>query len=226
LQHLRLNRVRSFLLSEGLLLLDHSLDTVVHILNEVLLRAAETSLVGDVVGGIGGLGVLTVNTSDLYVELVGDGLELIPLLGELGESDVDGGAEGGSEVGGAGGDVAEVVVVGELGVLLDVSSSAGKSVEDGVDVSTWLHGDDTKLILLINPDKESLVVVVEDTSAFGPFAVETERLQESVSLSILNIIYIFEQLSKVARNEYERWPQGGTSPSAHQKAQLRSNQNV
>ena len=75
--------------SEGLLLLNHSLDTVVHVLDELSLGAAESALVGDVVGGIGGLGVLSVDTSDLDVVLVGDLLELVPLLGELGESDVD-----------------------------------------------------------------------------------------------------------------------------------------
>jgi hypothetical protein len=42
---------------------------------------------------------------------------------------------------------------------------------------------------------------VEDTSAFGPFTVKTASLQESVSLPILNIIYIFEQRKK-AENEY------------------------
>jgi hypothetical protein len=57
------------------------------------------------------------------------------------------------------------------------------------------------LIFLVDPDKEGLVVVVEDTSAFGPFAVKTASLQESVSLPILNIIYIFEQRKK-AENEY------------------------
>jgi hypothetical protein len=62
-----------------------------------------------------------------------------------------------------------------------------------VDVSAWLHGDDSELILLINPHKEGLGIIVEDTSAFGPFTVKTASLQESVSLPILNIIYIFEQ---------------------------------
>ncbi len=135
--------------------------------------------------------MLTVDTSDLDVVLVGDGLELVPLLGELGESDVDGGSQGSAEVGGAGSDVAEVAVVGELGNLLDVSAGAGKSVEDGVEVSTGLHGDDTELIFLINPDEEGLGIVVEDTSALGPFTVETASLQESVSLPIFNINILY-----------------------------------
>lgn len=91
--------------------------------------------------------------------------------------------------------------MGELSVLLDVSAGAGESVEDGVDVSTGLHGDDSELILFVNPHEEGLGIVVEDTSAFGPFAVKTASLQESVSLPILNIIYIFEQRKK-AKNEY------------------------
>jgi hypothetical protein len=73
-----------------------------------------------------------------------------------------------------------------------------------VDVSTWLHRDDTELIFLINPHKESLVVVVEDTSALGPLAVEIAGLQESVSLPILNIIYIFEQRKRAKNKKFER----------------------
>ena len=42
--------------------------------------------------------MLTVDASDLDVVLVGDLLELVPFLGELGESDVNGGSEGSAEV--------------------------------------------------------------------------------------------------------------------------------
>lgn len=177
--------------SEGLLLLNHSLDTIVHVLDELSLGAAKSALVRDVIGGIGGLGVLTVDTSDLNVVLVGDGLEVVPLLGELGESDVHGGSQGSAKIGGAGGDVTEVTVVSELGDLLNMSAGAGKSVEDGVEVSTGLHGDNTELIFFINPDEEGLGIVVEDTSAFGPFTVETASLQESVSLPIFNINILY-----------------------------------
>jgi hypothetical protein len=169
--------------SEGLLGVNHGLNTVVHVLDEVLLGSAESSLVGDVVGGIGGFRVLTVDTADLDVVLVSDSLEGGPVLGELGELDVDGGTHGGSEVGGAGGDVTEVLVVGELDNLLDLSGTAGKAVEDGVDVGTGLHGDDTELILFVNPDKEGLVVVVEDTTTVGPVTVKTASLEETISLS-------------------------------------------
>jgi hypothetical protein len=168
--------------SEGLLGVDHGLDTVVHVLDEVLFGAAESSLVGDVVNSVGGLGVLSVDTTDLDVVLVGDSLESGPVLGELSKLDVDGGSHGGTEVGGAGGDVTEVLVVGESDDLLDLGSTAGKAVEDGTDVGAGLHGDNAKLILFVNPDEESLLLVVEDTTTVGPVTVETASLEETITL--------------------------------------------
>jgi hypothetical protein len=168
--------------SQSFLGCDHGLDTVVHVLNEFLLGAAEAALVRDVVGAVVGFSVLTMDTADLYVVLISDGLESRHVLGELGKLDVDGGAEGSAEVGGAGGDVAEVLVVGELADSLNVSGGTGEAVEHSVDVSTTLHGDNAELILLIDPDEESLGVVVEDTTARGPVAVEATGLEETVTL--------------------------------------------
>ena len=121
------------------------------------------------------------DTSDLDVVFSSDGFESCLVLGELGKSDVDGGAEGGTEVGGAGGDVTKVLVVGELGDLLDAGGGAAESVEDGVDVRAVLHGDNSELVLLVDPDKESLGIVVEDTSARGPVSVGVASFEESVS---------------------------------------------
>ena len=97
-------RRRLFSLSGGSELelgLNHGLDTVVHVLDEVLLGATETAAVRDIEDAVAGVGVLTVATADLYVVLVGDALEARPVLHEVGEMDVDGGAHGGTEVGGA-----------------------------------------------------------------------------------------------------------------------------
>ena len=130
--------------------------------------------------------MLTVGTSDLHVVLVSDLVELGLVGGgaKLGQVDVDGGAHGGTEVSGAGGDVAEVGVVSELADGLDVLGSAAESVEDFLDAGTGLHGDDTELVLLVDPDEEGLFLVVEDTSALGPVAVEVASLEESVTFPI------------------------------------------
>jgi len=128
--------------------------------------------------------VLASGSTDLDVPLVSDSLECGPVVHEVGEVDMNGSAESGTEVGGAGGDVTQVVVVGETGLLLDEGGSSGESVEDGTDVSTLLHGDNTELILLIDPDEEGLLSVMEDTSALGPVAVETASIKETISFPI------------------------------------------
>ena len=120
--------------------------------------------------------------TDLHVVLVSDALEARPVLHEVREVDVDGGAHGGTEVGRARGDVAEVLVVRELGDSLDVLGSTAEALEDGTDVGTLLHGDDTELIFFVDPDEESLLSVVEDTSALGPVAVQATGLKETVTL--------------------------------------------
>jgi hypothetical protein len=75
-------------------------------------------------------------------------------------------------------------------MLLDVLAGARESVEDSMEISTLLHGNDTELVLLIDPDEEGFGIVVEDTSALGPLTVETAGFQEPVSLPIFNIVFI------------------------------------
>ena len=78
-----------------------------------------------------------------------------------------------------------MAVVSELGSGLDSGGGAAETLKDSADVGTLLHGDDTELILLIDPDEESLGVVVEDTSALGPVAVETAGIEETIALSVI-----------------------------------------
>jgi hypothetical protein len=168
--------------SELLLSGNHSLNTVVHVLHESFLTLAETVSVGDIVGAVSGLGVLSVDTTDLNVVLVGDLVESLHVLAQEWELDVDRASHGGSEVGWARGDVTEMFVVGERADLLDSGGSTAESVEDGVDVSTWLHGDDSELVLLVDPHEESLVVVVEDSTTVWPVTVQVAGVEETISL--------------------------------------------
>ena len=64
---------------------------------------------------------------------------------------------------------------------LNVGRSLRQSSKNSSDVSTLLHGDDSQLILLIDPDEEGLLVVVEDASSFGPVSVEATSIQEAVT---------------------------------------------
>merc|ERR1719272_573499 len=96
-------------------------------------------------------------------------------LPEVGELNHGTGSETCSEVGGAGEDETEMVVVHEvvsvvLEDLLDFGGGVGESNKDGLDVVTLLHGDNSHVILLVDPDKEVHGFVVEDTSGVGPVA--------------------------------------------------------
>ena len=169
---------------EGFFSSDEGFDSIDHVLDEFFLGSSESSSVGDIEDSIVSLGVLSVNSSDLDEVLVGDFLELPFLLHQEGELDVDRCSEGSSEVGGAGGDVSEVVIVSEHADFLDLLGGSAESVEDGDNSGSLLHGDDSELILLVDPDEESLGGVVEDTSAGRPVSVEVAGLEESVTLSI------------------------------------------
>ena len=72
--------------------------------------------------------------------------------------------------------------MGEFAHSFDVFCSSAESLEDGLDVSSWLHRDDSQLILLVDPDEEGLLVVVEDASAFWPVSVEVAGIEEAVTL--------------------------------------------
>ena len=100
---------------------------------------------------------------------------------------MDRGAHAGAQVGGArvdvsklGGDL-EVLARFSLDGISDSLDTPGETLENTLDITTLLHGDDTELILLIDPDQESLGGIVEDTTALGPVTLHTGNLQVGVT---------------------------------------------
>jgi len=65
--------------------------------------------------------------------------------------------------------------------VTDSLDTASKTLEDTLDITTLLHGDDSGLILLIDPQEEGLGIIVEDTSALGPVTLHTSYLQVAVT---------------------------------------------
>lgn len=156
-------------------------DSVVHLLDGLELGESKTSLVGDVVDSSLRLGVLSVDSTNLELESIADRLE-VWLGRDLWKTDVDGGTDGGSQVGWAEGEPSETVVAGEWSLLLDGLDSLDETLQDLSDVSSLLHGDDTEMVLFVAPDEESLLVVVEDSTSLWPVAASVGGLEESVSL--------------------------------------------
>jgi hypothetical protein len=84
--------------------------------------------------------------------------------------------------------------------LLNEASSGGESLEDGTDIGSLLHGDDSKLIFFVNPDEESLVVVMEDTSSLWPISLETAGFE--IFISTLEEEVISDELSLIFSSHF------------------------
>ena len=56
-----------------------------------------------------------------------------------------------------------------------------KPLKDSLDITSLLHGDNSELIFLIDPDQEGLGSIVEDTTALGPFPLHTSGDQVFVT---------------------------------------------
>lgn len=106
--------------SQLLLRINHGFHSVIHVLNKSNFRTAKTTLVRNVINMVVGFSVFSVSTADLHVILVGNGLELRLLLAEIGKEDVNGSAEGCSQIGGARSDITKVFIVCEFGNSLNV----------------------------------------------------------------------------------------------------------
>jgi len=96
---------------------------------------------------------------------------------------VNSSTETGSQVGGAGEDVSKMRVPHELpSLLLDLTLYRGDTltepVKDRLHVAALLHGDDTGVVLLVNPDQEIFLVVVPDSTCVGPVTGHSAGGQE------------------------------------------------
>merc|ERR1719295_141754 len=166
-----------------LLHLDEEGDAVAHELEKIDLGVADTVSVGDVIGAVAGGGVDTTGTALLETEEIEDLVQLLLVLGHVGELDVDTGTETSSQVGWAGQDVAEMLVphVRVAALLhqgLDLGQALAETLEDSLDVTTLLHGDDAEMVLLVDPDQEGLGIVVPDATSIGPVAGHTSAGEE------------------------------------------------
>jgi len=180
--------LHAVLLLEFQVLLVQSVDTVNHGLDKLDLGVSQSVLVGDVISVSGLATRFTTGATGLDSEFLTPLLQSWEtLLGPSGEVNVDRGPHASTQVGGAGVDVAELLreleVLARLSLdtVLDSLDATGQPLEDTLDITTLLHGDDTSLILLIDPDQEGLSLVVEDATALGPVTLHTSNSEISIS---------------------------------------------
>merc|ERR1712018_227764 len=126
----------------------------------------------------------TAGSTGLYAQFFASLFEGIKtFLGPSGKVNVDGCSHASSTIGWARVNITELLGQLEVlagfslnGVLYDLNSS-GQSFENTLYVTSLLHGNDSELILFINPDKECFGFVVEDSTAFWPVTLHTSYLQ-------------------------------------------------
>merc|ERR1719319_105105 len=171
-----------------LVLLPQGVDSINHLLDQLNLRVSEPVLVGDVVGEPSLATRLSLSSTGLQVQLLAASLQLVnAVLGPARQVNVDGGPHASTKVGGAGMDVTEPLIQTEVlaRLLLDRISNSldtlGQPGEHLLDITAHLHGDDTELILLVDPDEEGLLFVVEDSTALRPVALHAGNSQVPVS---------------------------------------------
>merc|ERR1719398_593592 len=174
--------------SEGLILLPEGVDAINHLLDELHLGVSEPVLVGDVIGVSSLATGFSTGSTGLQVKLLATSLELgNAVLGPARQVNVDRGPHAGTKVGGAGVDVAVLLIKTEvlaslsLNGVLDGLDTLGQSAEHFPDISSLLHGDDAELILLVDPDEEGLLCVVEDATTLRPVTLHTSNGQVPVS---------------------------------------------
>merc|ERR1719249_68583 len=171
-----------------LVLLPQGVDAINHLLDELNLGVSEPVLVGDVVGVSSLATRLSTGATGLQVKLLATILQLVnTVLGPARQVNVDRGPHASTKVGGAGVNVAEPLIKTEvlsrllLDRVLNGLDTLGKPLKDFLHISSHLHRDDTELIFLVDPDEESLFVIMEDATTLRPVTLHTSNSQIPVS---------------------------------------------
>jgi len=195
---------------QNLILLPELVDSIDHLLNQLDLRVSQSVLVGDIISMTSLATRFSTSSTRLEMKLLTSSLQFLnTVLGPSRKINMNRGSHASTEVGGARVNVTVLGVQTEVlsRLLLDrVANSldaSGQSLEDSLDISTLLHGNDPELILLVDPDEEGLGSIVEDTSALGPVSLHTSNSQVSVSRDEEEVI-INELLSDLLVHSSQR----------------------
>jgi len=178
----------SVLFLEYEVLLIQSIDTVNHSLHQFNLSISKAMFVRDIIGASSLATRFSAGATGLDTQLFTPLLKLVNSLGSPSRKvNVDWGSHTGSQVGWARVEVSEFVTYLEvfswfcLNGILDSFDSICQACEDSSYITTFLHGNDTELIFLIDPGQERFFSVVEDSTTFGPITLHTSSDQVFVT---------------------------------------------
>merc|ERR1712066_446646 len=145
-------------------------------------------LVGDVICAASLATGFSTGSTGLNIEFFTASLELVNrFLGPSGEINVDGSTHASSKVGGAGVDKSILFREGKVLSTLSLDrvsnslDSTGKTREYTLDIASLLHGDNSHLVLFIDPEQEGLGGIVEDSTTLWPVTLHTSNSKVAVS---------------------------------------------
>jgi len=175
--------VDGFLLLKFLLHFDEETDTISHEGQKLELGEAQPISVGHIKYSSNSCGVNSTGSALLETQEMHDLVETLLILSEVRDLDVNASTQTGAQVRGAGQHVTQMLVPHELLTFIlhgifKACEALTEAAEHFLDVATLLHGDDSQMILLVNPNQEGLVIVVPDTTSIRPITGHTSTAQQ------------------------------------------------
>jgi len=165
-----------------------SVDSVNHDLDQLNLGVSKTMLVGDVISAASLATRFSTGTTGLDSKFLTASLKFVNrFLGPAREVNVNRGTHTSSKVGGARVDESvllrksKVLAAFSLDRVSDSLDTTSKTLKDTLDISSLLHGDNSHLIFFIDPEKEGLGIIVEDTTTLRPVTLHTSNSKIAVS---------------------------------------------
>jgi len=181
-------KVKSLSLLELLVFLPKLVDTINHFLDKFNFRVSKSVLVGNVISMTSLTTRLSTSSTWLKMKFLTSGLELVNTkLSPSWEINMDRCSHSSTKIGWARVDVtilgikAEVLSRFLLDRVTNSLDSSCKSLKDTLDITSLLHGDNSELILFINPNEEGLGIIVEDTTSLRPISFHTSNSKISIT---------------------------------------------
>jgi len=160
-----------------LLTLNNKVDTIDQHVDQFNFTKAQSVGVRDIKDTANSLAINTTSASLLKSHLFEDGKEVLAAA-HVWDFDVDTASDTGTQVGWASENVSEVlvpheIVAASLDGRLKLVQTVAESCEDLLHVAVLLHGNNSDVVLFVDPDEEVFGSVVPDTSGIGPVTGHT-----------------------------------------------------
>jgi len=155
------------------------------------------------------------NTSDLNKVLISNWVHFGFISLQFWKIDMDWCSKSSSKIGWAWCNIAKVIVMSKFANSLNMCGSSAESVKDFLDSCSLLHGDDSELIFFVDPDEETLCIVMENTSTWWPISIKVtsseilvtflEKEMVSDQLILISFRHAFERIKFTLQITFKRF---------------------